>query len=179
MDRTELQPRLRRHQPGNWLPFIGTDWASAATGGLQWWKWFIAEGGVRVPIIISPPKGLPFAHAAQKTHEVASVKDVPMTILDYAGIERPKSSYKGRDIAPASGLSMRDFFEGVAPRPRTERQWFAFELFGNGYVVAGDREAIRVRTGMYGDGKWHLYDSRRTPARPGRSIPMNLGASSG
>ena len=155
---------------GNAFAFIGTDWASASTGGLQWWKWFIGEGGVRVPIIISPPKGRPFAHPAQKTNEVASVKDVPMTILDYAGVQHPKSPYEGREIAPPSGISMRAFLEGRAPRPRTEQQWFAFELFGNSFIVAGDYKAIRVRTGMYGDGKWHLYDIKKDP---GETRPLD------
>jgi arylsulfatase len=36
-------------------------------------------------------------------------------------------------------------------------------LFGNTYVVAGDYKAIRVRPGMYGDGKWHLYDIKKDP----------------
>ena len=34
---------------------IGVSWANAATGGLQWWKWFIGEGGIRVPMMIVPP----------------------------------------------------------------------------------------------------------------------------
>jgi arylsulfatase A-like enzyme len=155
---------------GNAFAFIGTDWASASTGGLQWWKWFVGEGGVRVPIVISPPKGAPFAHAAKKSSDVASVKDVPMTILDYARVERPTSKYKGRKIAAASGISMRGFLEGRRAQPRTEKQWFAFELFGNGFIVAGDYKAIRVRTGMYGDGKWHLYDIRNDP---GETRPLD------
>ncbi len=46
--------------------FIGTDWANASTGGLQWWKWFIGEGGVRVPLIIVPPQNKSFAKAGQR-----------------------------------------------------------------------------------------------------------------
>ena len=60
---------------------------------------------------------------------------------------------------------MRPFIEGRAERPRTDDQWVAFELFGNSFVVAGDYKAIRVRTGMYGDGKWHLYDIKHDPGR--------------
>ena len=97
---------------GNSFGFIGTDWANASTGGLQWWKWFIGEGGVRVPLIIVPPQNKAFAKAGQKTDELASVKDVAMTILDYAGVEHPRTDYKGRKITPPSGVSMRDFLEG-------------------------------------------------------------------
>jgi len=38
----------------NWQ--IGTSWANTATGALQWWKGFVSEGGIRVPMIISPPE---------------------------------------------------------------------------------------------------------------------------
>ena len=155
---------------GNSFGFIGTDWANASTGGLQWWKWFIGEGGVRVPLIIVPPQNKSFAKVGQKTAELASVKDVAMTILDYAGVEHPRNDYKGRKITPPSGVSMRAFLEGDTRRPRSEDQWFVFELFGNSYIVAGDYKAIRVRTGMYGDGEWHLYDIRRDP---GETTPLD------
>ena len=37
------------------------------------------------------------------------------------------------------------------------------QLFGNSYVMAGDYKAIHMRTGMYGDGEWHLYDIKKDP----------------
>ena len=156
---------------GNAFSFIGTDFANASTGGLQWWKWFIGEGGVRVPLIVVPPANRPFGRAGQKTAEFAHVKDVPMTILDYAGVEPAAPGYKGRAIVPPSGVSMRAFLEGRADRPRTPEQWVAFELFGNSYVVSGDYKAIRVRPAMYGDGRWHLYDIRRDP---GETTPLEV-----
>ena len=148
---------------GDAFAFIGTDWADASTGGLQWWKWFIGEGGIRVPLLVVPPQNISSARAGQMTREFASVKDVPMTILDFAGVEHPQHEYKGRKTVPPSGVSMRGFLEGRVERPRTDEQWVAFELFGNSYVIAGDYKAIRVRTGMYGDGKWHLYDIKNDP----------------
>ncbi|MGB8224632.1 MAG: sulfatase-like hydrolase/transferase [Polyangiales bacterium] len=47
---------------------------------------------------------------------------------------------------------------------------FAFELFGNSYIVVGEYKAIRVRTGVYGDGKWRLYDIKRDP---GETRPLD------
>ena len=161
--RTNFSQKFDDIGHGNSYSFIGTDFAYAATGGLQWWKWFIGEGGVRVPLVIVPPKNSAFVRAGQKTGEFASVKDIPMTILDYAGVKHPQSAYKGRSIVAPSGVSMRGFLEGSAARPRTEEQPVVFELFGNSYVVAGDYKAIRVRPAMYGDGKWHLYDIRKDP----------------
>lgn len=149
---------------GNAFGFIGTDWANAATGGLQWWKWFIGEGGVRVPLIVKPPESQPSKHRGEKTDALLSVLDIPATILDYAGVQHPGTEYRGRRITPPSGISLRGFLAGTAPLPRNADQWFAFELFGNAYIAAGDYKAMRVRPGMYGDGMWHLYDIRRDPA---------------
>lgn len=103
---------------------------------------------------------------SQKAHGIIP-KDAPYPSTANNELLRPWSELsdeeKDREAVPPSGVSMRGFLEGRAPQPRTEEQWFAFELFGNSYIVAGDYKAIRVRTGMYGDGKWHLYDIKKDP----------------
>ena len=148
---------------GNSMVFLGTDWAGAANGSLQWWKWFIGEGGIRVPLIVVPPKNTAFERSGEMTNAYAFVKELPMTILDYAGVKHPQTEFKGRTITPPSGVSLRPFLAGDTPSPRTDEEWVAFELFGNAYVVAGDYKAMRVRPGMYGDGTWHLYDIKKDP----------------
>ena len=148
---------------GNPLDLIGTDWAEASTGSLRWWKWFIGEGGIRVPLLVVPPKNQAFTRSGQKTNEYAYVKEVPMTILDYAGVDHPQTKFKDRKLTPPSGVSLRPFLAGKESRPRTELDLVVFELFGNAYVMAGDYKAIRVRPAMYGDGKWHLYDIKEDP----------------
>jgi arylsulfatase A-like enzyme len=149
---------------------IGSSWANSTTGALQWWKWFVAEGGLRVPLIIVPPKDQAIALGNQKIDQFMSVKDLPMTILDYAGVSHPQNTYKGRKIIPPSGLSIKDFLEGKKAQVRTEDQWVAFELFGNAVVFAGDYKAIKVRSGMYGDGQWHLYNIK---VDPGETEPLD------
>ena len=148
----------------NWQ--IGIEWANATTGALQWWKWFIDEGGIRVPLIIVPPKSAQgqFARAGQVSDTYVSVKDLPMTILEYAGVEHPMTRYNGRDIVPPSGHSMTDFLEGQSASVRDPDDWNAFELFGNAYIVRGDYKAVKVRAGMWGDGQWHLYHLRNDPS---------------
>jgi len=140
--------------------YIGTSWANAATGGLSWWKWFIGEGGIRVPMIIVPPGEFNgnSAHAGEISNVVMSVKDIPMTILDYAGIEHPGNQYKGKTVSAPSGISARPFLSGESQNVRTEEDWYAFELFGNAYIMKGNYKLMKVRPGMFGDGEWHLYD---------------------
>jgi arylsulfatase len=154
---------------GNLFGFIGTDWANSATGGLSWWKWFIGEGGVRTPMLILPPRSARFARAGGTIADFATVKDLPMTILDYAGVAHPGDRFGDRVLTPPSGLSIRPFLEGDAETPRPDDAVHVFELFGNAYVVQGDYKAIRVRPGMYGDGAWRLYDIRNDP---GETTPL-------
>lgn len=148
---------------------IGTTWANASTGVLTFWKAYVSEGGVRVPFMIKPPAGYEFPNAGQSTNAVASIKDVPMTILDYAGVEAEGKRYEAPNKVKPTGVSMRGFLEGKKDHVRTEDQWVAFELFGNTYVVKGNHKAVRIRTGMFGSGEWHLYD---IVADPGETTPL-------
>lgn len=152
------------HGNSNWQ--IGIEWANATTGSLQWWKWFIAEGGIRVPLIIVPPKTHDnnFKFKGDISDTFVSVKDLPTTILEYAGITHPMTEYKGREIVAPSGKNMIPFLKGDSKTVHGAKDWTAFELFGNGYIVRGDYKAMKVRTGMWGDGKWHLYHLRNDPA---------------
>ena len=145
---------------------IGVSWANAATGGLQWWKWFIGEGGIRVPMMIVPPGAFSEAsdRSGQISNAVMSVKDLPMTILDYAGVEHPQTTYKGKEITKPSGITARPFLEGTSEIVRTENDWYAFELFGNGYLMQGNYKVMKVRKGMFGDGEWHLFDVVADPS---------------
>ena len=145
---------------------IGVSWANAATGGLQWWKWFIGEGGIRVPMMIVPPGAFSedYDRSGQISNAVISVKDLPMTILDYAGIEHPQTNYKGREIVKPSGVTARPFLEGKSDQVRTDSEWYAFELFGNGYIMQGEYKLMKVRKGMFGDGEWHLFNVVADPS---------------
>ncbi len=148
---------------------IGTTWANSTTGVLTFWKAYVSEGGVRVPFMIKPPLGYEFAHLGQSTNAVTSIKDVPMTILDYAGVQADGPRYDAPNMVKPSGVSMRDFVEGKQNYVRNEDQWVAFELFGNTYVIKGNHKAVRIRTGMFGSGEWHLYD---IVADPGETTPI-------
>ncbi len=152
---------------------IGTSWANAATGGLQWWKWFIGEGGTRVPLMIVPPGAFnaEYARAGEKSNAVVYVKDVPMTILEYANVKHPMTEYKDKKVIPPSGISIKPFLDGQSEVVRTEKDWWAFELFGNGYVMQGEFKAMIVRTGMFGDGEWHLYN---VVSDPSESRPLEI-----
>jgi arylsulfatase A-like enzyme len=116
---------------GNSMTFLGTDWAGAVNGSLQWWKWFIGEGGIRVPLIVVPPKNTAFTRSGEMSNAYAYAKELPMTILDYAGVDHPQTDFKGRKLTPPSGVSLCPYLAGEESSPRTEEEWVVFELFNN------------------------------------------------
>ena len=157
------KPELEAIGQGDVYAFTGTNWSVAQIGSYSWFKWFVSEGGVRVPLIVVPPANTNFSRGGTKTAAFASVKDLSETILSYAGVSRPGDKYKGRTVTPASGTSLRPFLSGEVDQPHSDDAFYAFELFGNGYVVQGQYKAAMVRQGMWGDGQWHLYDMVNDP----------------
>ena len=135
---------------GNTFGFIDTDWAGAANGSLQWWKWFIGEGGIRVPLIVVPPKSLPNTRAGEMTNEYAYAKELPMTILDYAGVKHPMTRFKDRKLTQPSGVSLRPFLAGDESRPRTEEE--------NGCLRAVRQFLCRGRgLQSHAHANWHVW----------------------
>jgi len=140
----------------NWQ--YGAEWANGSTGPLQWMKIFVAGGGVRTPLIIRPPVNSGFSRPGAIESGPVRVKDLATTILSYTGVDRPANRYGDRAIIPASGVDLKPYLNGSKNRPRVEGEWMAFELMGNAYLIDGDYKVMRQRTGMWGDGQWHLFN---------------------
>lgn len=152
----------------NWQ--YGAEWANGSTGPLQWMKIFVAGGGVRTPLIIRPPKNSGFSRSGTIESGPVRVKDLATTILSYTGVKRPTSRYGDRPIVPASGVDLKPYLNGSKERPRLEGEWMAFELMGNAYLIDGDYKVMRQRSGMWGDGQWHLYNIVKDP---GETQPLD------
>jgi len=164
-----LDPADVGHGNSNWQ--IGMEWANGVNGPMSWWKWFVTEGGVRVPLIVRPPasKFPAFEGAGDLRDTFVGVKDLPMTILEIAGVEHPGTEYKGKTVFKPSGLSMVPYLNGQQDEVHPANDWVAFELFGNAFVIRDSLKAVKIRTGMWGDGEWHLYDTRNDP---GETTPL-------
>lgn len=93
-----------------------------------------------------------------------SVKDVTPTLLEYAGIEHPGSTYKGREIYPMTGRSMRPLWEGYSDRIHPKDEPIVFETFGTGdaAVFLGNWKILRQNP-EWGDGTWKLYNLEIDP----------------
>lgn len=119
-----------------------------------------AEGGITGAFFVSYTG---FLDSGQ-SKAFASVKDITPTLLEYAGIEHPGSTYEGREIYPMTGRSMRPLWEGYADRIHPKDEPIVFETFGTGdaAVFLGNWKILRQNP-EWGDGTWKLYNLEIDP----------------
>ena len=122
-------------------------------------KAFVAEGGIRSPLIMSGP-GVekPGTHSGAFAH----VMDIASTILEASRTPHPGTSYKGREIERLRGKSMLPILNGKANVVHEDDIAVSWELFGMRAVRMGDFKLLWLAK-PYGTGDWQLYDLARDP----------------
>ena len=135
----------------------GPGWASASSGPLDAFKLTVAEGGIRVPLIISAP-GI---EGGRKTDAFAYVWDIMPTILEMAGIEHPRN-FEGRTVEPMLGRSLVSLLTGDAEPVYSDTDYAAGELTNGKWIRQGKYKALSIPP-PYGDGKWSLFDVEADP----------------
>jgi len=130
----------------------GPGWAGASGAPLTLFKASASEGGMRVPAIIAGPG----VQRGVVTNEFAYVSDLTPTFLELAGIAQPDGSYKGREVHPITGKSMRAFLAGQADRVHGPGDAVAYELAGSAAVFADGYKLIKNNP-PFGNKQWRLY----------------------
>jgi arylsulfatase A-like enzyme len=130
----------------------GPEWAQVSMTPFFSFKSSASEGGIRAPLIISYPKGIPMG---QRTDAFASVVDLAPTLLQFAGVKPPAS----QDLA---GRSMASLLSGASAQLYPGNVSTSQELSGNAAVFQGDYKLVRNMP-PFGDRKWHLYNLRDDP----------------
>jgi arylsulfatase len=140
----------------------GSGWAQVGTLPFQGYKGTPTEGGIRVPAIFSYSGAV---KSEMKSDAFSTITDVMPTLLDYAGVKHPGTSYKGRPIFPMDGRSLRPVLDGKAQQVYGPNDPVGFEVFGtgNGALVMGDWKILKLSPPK-GDGKWKLYNLRLDPS---------------
>ncbi|MAE04367.1 MAG: arylsulfatase [Porticoccaceae bacterium] len=133
---------------------INPGFASAAASPLAYYKFYLGEGGLRVPMIIA---GEALAIKNQLSNASAYVTDVTPTILALTGVESPSSRYGGRLIEPIIGRSLLPLIDGSAEAVYGPDDAVGFELAGHGALFMGDYKIVFNR-GTQGDGRWRLFN---------------------
>ena len=144
--------------PGSYVAY-GPMWAQVSMTPFSQYKGWMGEGGIRNALIVSGPiVKRPKGSINNGTMHVA---DLMPTLLEVAGTSYP-TTREGREPPPLIGKSWTRMLAGQAESPRTERDYLAWELFGNRAVRQGNWK-IRWEYKPLGKGDWELFDLATDP----------------
>ena len=145
--------------PGSYVGY-GPMWAQVSTTPFSQYKGWVAEGGIRNALIVS---GLGVKRAKGSiNHGVMHVADLMPTFLEMAGTQY-RRALDGRELPPLIGKSWGRVLSGEAESPRTDKDYLAWQLFGNQALRQGNWK-IRWQHKPLGTGDWELYDRANDPS---------------
>jgi len=126
---------------------LGPGFSSACNTPHRRHKTWVHEGGISTPLIAHWPKGISAKNELR--HTPGHVIDIVPTVLELAGIQKPKE-WKGQPIPEAPGKSLVPAFAKDASIAR-DSLWWLHE--GNKAIRIGDWKLVAAQ----GD-PWELYD---------------------
>lgn len=127
---------------------IGAEWAQAASGPANLFKFHAGDGGLRVPFIVAGP-GLPVDN---RVDAFTVMSDVAPTLLELAGVDAELP-----DALPMTGRSLRPLLSGTATAVYAPDEVIAFETSGQVALYLGRHKLVRNMP-PHGDGVWRLFD---------------------
>jgi arylsulfatase A-like enzyme len=152
-------------RPENWgrkgsAVDYGVAWAQAGSVPFRMFKGYVAEGGIRSPLIIAGPgiKQTGGINAA-----FLHVMDIAPTLYELAGAEHPSKKPDGK-IAPLQGKSLVPMLTGKSGSVRGDRDCVGWEMFGNRAVRRGDWKILNLLRAAGGTGEWQLFNLKTDPA---------------
>jgi arylsulfatase len=135
-------------------------WAQVSMTPFSQYKGWMGEGGIRNALIVSGP--VVQRPKGSINGGLMHVADLMPTLLEVAGAEYPKSK-DGHDVPPMLGKSWGEVLAGRAESPRTDRDYLAWEIFGNRALRQGQWK-LRWEYKPLGTGTWELYDLASDPS---------------
>lgn len=141
------------------MMFYGPGWASAGSTPFYLFKRHMAEGGIRVPFIVS---GKGVKQTGTISDHVLTVRDVAPTLLDIIGVRYPTENYENREILPQTGLSFAAQLAGVEAKTHSETEIFGWELFKRRSIRKGDWKALLLDP-PFGSNQWQLFNLNVDP----------------
>ena len=127
---------------------IGPEWAQAASGPTNLFKFHAGDGGLRVPLIMAGP-GIP---EATRVGAFTVMPDVAPTVRDLVQLS---SIFPG--AIDMSGRSLAPILSGDAQGVYAEDEAIGFETSGQAALFRGDVKLVRSMP-PYGDGVWRLHN---------------------
>jgi arylsulfatase len=88
--------------------------------------------------------------------------DLLPTFLDLADHAAPDTQYRGRDVAPIRGRSLRPVLTGEAEEVHPPDSYTGWELFGHRAIRQGDWKVVWDQ-GAGDEARWMLFDLATDP----------------
>jgi arylsulfatase/uncharacterized sulfatase len=138
--------------PGS-MNYIGPEWANATATPGALFKFYTADGGVRVPLLIAGPG----VRAGLRSESPAFATDLVPTLLELAG-----GAPAAPDARSIDGRSQAAVLSGAAASARGPADAIGIEVSGNAALVQGGLKLVR-NAGAWADGVWRLFDIAADP----------------
>ena len=139
--------------PGSFIGY-GPMWAQVSMTPFSQYKGWMAEGGIHNALIVSGPTVK--REKGSINNSIMHVADIMLSLLEIAQTEYPKTQ-GGKKLPPLFGKSWTSMLAGETDIVRTNKDYMAWELFGNRAVRQGDWK-IRWQSEPYGKGEWELFN---------------------
>jgi len=133
----------------------GPAWAQAGSGPYAFYKAWVSDGGIHVPLIVAGPG----VKQGAKTDALLHATDLMPTLLEVTGAAYPKD----KKLAPLTGKSMVPVLSGSTTSTRSNKDWLGWELFGNRAIRQGDWKLVYLVKGAGGSEAWKLYNLKSDP----------------
>jgi arylsulfatase len=131
----------------------GPGWAQASSTPFHLFKNFLAEGGIRSPLIISGPG---VAHQGETVDGVAHVMDLAPTFLELAGATYP-ATYNGKPVEQLRGNSMVPLLSKNSSTVHGPDEAIGWEYNNFKAIRIGDHKATWISK-PYGPSEWQIFD---------------------
>ena len=141
--------------------WLGPGWAHVSSTPLRYFKGFPVDGGVRTPAIFAFPGRI---KAGVVSSSRANVLDLPVTLLDYAGVDHPEIADNGEPMPPLTGKSMRSFLSGTTGHIHPPEDYFAYVIMGRRGLVQGNWKITWMNAPWGAEGRWSLFNLADDPA---------------
>ena len=143
----------------NSFVWYGPLWAQAATAPSRLHKAFTTEGGIRVVNFLTWPG---CKRQGGISTAFSTAMDIAPTLLELAGVEHPRTHYRGREIVEPRGRSMAAYLQHDAERIHDKSEAVGWELFGRRGLRRGNWKIVQLPP-PEGNGQWQLYDLANDP----------------
>ncbi len=131
----------------------GPGWAQASSTPFYLYKNFLAEGGIRSPLIISGPG---VTHQGETVNGVAHVMDLAPTFLELAGITYP-ANYNGKPVVQPRGKSMIPILSKNSAVVHQPDEAIGWEYNNFKAIRIGTHKGTWISK-PFGSSEWQIFD---------------------